>query len=381
MRSTGLTCISTLAFLICVAQPAYAADDECTAGAPYSGEPLRAQLDISAIPLNRPLSRNPFPADQIEVLDQAFDELFKLAGADKASIAIWKPGTGYWTRETGTANPDVNSFWWASVGKLATATIILQLIDEGKLASTTPVASYFPDFANASGATVGNLLTHTSGIFSFQADLKQRKKSGYSSPEELIAVAERHELDFCPGTNWNYSNTGYVMLARIAEQVEGEVFADIIERRIAKPLDLEAFRVLRRDDPVASMVALASDDAEDVPEIASLSGAGGIVSRPSDMIAFLHAYLETGLVPLSARDNAVAKLYPMFGTTMSYGTGIMVTDVPDEASPTIWIGHSGGSQRAKALLIYDVKRDTYLAIALNNQAPAEAIANSLLKLL
>lgn len=365
----------------CLNQPAYAAETECKADALYIGAPLRPALDLSAIPTNRTISNDPFPPEQAELLNQTFDRLFESTDATAASISIWKPGVGYWSREKGTVNAGMNSFWWASTGKLATATVILQLIDEGKLASDTSVSTFFPDFKHASVATVDDLLHHTSGIFSFNIDLKYRKKKGYSPPSELIGVADKHDLEFCPGTNWNYSNTGYVMLAAIAEKIEQKPFAEVIEQRIAKPIGLETFRVLQPGYPASSVVTSSSKDAEGVPEIASIFGAGGIVATPSDMIAFLHGYLETGLVPQSVRDDAVTKLYPMFGTPMSYGSGIMVIDVPDKDVPTIWIGHSGGSSGAKGLLFYDVKRDTYIAIALDNQAPAEAIANTLLKLM
>lgn len=371
----------TFSIVACMNQSAYAAEPECKAEATYSGAPLRLALDLPVTPKDRTITTDPFPAAQAELFNQTFDRLFESTEANAASISIWKPGMGYWTRQKGTNSSGTNIFWWASTGKLATAAVILQLIDEGKLSPNKSVASFFPDFKHASVATVGDLLHHTSGIFSFNADLRYRKKSGYSSPRELIAVADKHKLDFCPGTNWNYSNTGYIMLAAIAEQIEQKTYAEIVAQRIAKPLELESFRAIERGDPASSVVALANEGADGVPEIASIFGAGSIVATPSDMLAFLHGYLESGLIPLSVRDNAVTKLYPMFGTTMFYGTGIMVIDVPDQTAPTIWVGHSGGSPEAKAILFYDIKRDTYIALALNNQAPAEAIANTLLKLM
>lgn len=58
---------------------------------------------------------------------------------------------------------------------------------------------------------------------------------------------------------------------------------------------------------------------------------------------------------------------------------VMVIDVPDPSRPTVWIGHAGGSPNAKALLIYDVEREVFMALVLNTQASAEALANALLK--
>jgi len=317
-------------------------------------------------------------ADQLDV---QFDRLISKTQASAASITIWKPGLGYWERSRGVSETGSNSFWWASTGKLATATIILQLVSEGKLARDTPVKAFFPEFVQASVADIDDLLHHTSGIFSFNYDVKLRKRKGYKSPQYLIDVAKSHPLDFCPGTNWHYTNTGYVMLARIAEKIEGLPFSEILEQRISKPLGLSSFRMLEPDDDASAVVPLDGENADKIPEIASVFGAGGVVAPSSQMLAFLHAYLERGLVSPSVRNKAVSKLYPMFGGPTYYGDGIMVMDVPDKERPTTWIGHSGGSENAKALLIYDIKRDTYVAIALNDQAPAEAITNMLLKIL
>ena len=373
--------LAASAMLMLFAQPVSASEVKCVSGAPYRGAELSNPFDLSALPEGRAFSDKPMPDSLIDQLDEAFDRMFDSTAASAATISIWKPSIGYWTRTRGVTAPENKNFWWASTGKIVTATIILQLIDEGKLSSAAPVATFFSEFKHASTATVDDLLHHTSGIFTFNADLKLRERSGYKSPAELIAVADSHSLDFCPGTNWYYSNTNYVMLASIAEQIDGEPFADVVERRVAGPLGLTSLRVLREHDPESAMVQSASEDADGVPEIASIFGAGGFVANSTDMLSFLHAYLELGLVPKYARDDAVTSLYPMFGTTMSYGTGIMVTDVPDDDAPTTWVGHSGGSPQGKALLVYDTRRDAYLAIALNNEAPAEAIANGVLKLL
>lgn len=73
-------------------------------------------------------------------------------------------------------------------------------------------------------SSIDHLLTHTSGIYSFQSDPVLRASPGYKPPEELISTARNHGNGFCPGEYWSYSNTGYVMLGRIIEQIEGRPF-------------------------------------------------------------------------------------------------------------------------------------------------------------
>ena len=368
--------------LALVAMPAAAsAGETCVAGAPFVGAPLRVPLAASVLPAHRPLSTAAMPPALAAELDASFDELLAKTSATSAGVAMWKPGVGYWTRSAGLTSDGPQSFWWASTGKLVTATVVLQLVDEGKLALDTPVRRFFPDFERASVATIDDLLRHTSGIFSFNADRRLRASEGYKRPEELIAVAERHPLDFCPGTNWNYSNTGYVMLARIVEQVEARSFAEIVRTRVTDPLGLTSLRVLSRDDPAAAVVPLRRAASNQVADIATVFGAGAIVATPSDMLALLHGWVEGDLITSARRAAALDQLHPMFGTTMFYGQGVMVTDVPDAKRPTTWIGHSGGSPDAKGLVLYDTRRDLYVAMALNDQAPAEAIANVLLKVM
>ena len=106
-------------------------------------------------------------------------------------------------------------FWFASDGKAFTAVVVQQLVEEGKLKFDDKLARWFPDYPNARVITIDHPLTHTSGIYSFQADSGLlRAKPGYKTPEELIAVALTHGNAFCPGEYWSYSNTGYVMLKR-----------------------------------------------------------------------------------------------------------------------------------------------------------------------
>ena len=71
----------------------------------------------------------------------------------------------------------------------------------------------------------------------------------------------------------------------------------------------------------------------------------------------------------------------MFGEPMHYGRGVMVMDVPDPEAPTTWLGHVGGSPNAKTVLMYDVNREAFIAVSLNAQGPAEALANVLMKTL
>ncbi|MEO1101952.1 MAG: serine hydrolase domain-containing protein [Pseudomonadota bacterium] len=352
----------------------------CEAGAAYAGPELRAPLANDAFPAAQLDLFQAVPARLASALEVEFTSLVaEQTDATRAAVALWEPGTGSWSASYGDGPSDADAFWWASVGKMATATVILQLVEEDKLSLDQRLSVWLPDFPDAALITVDQLLTHTSGVFSFNEDPAQQEKTWPNSFDRLIETSARNGLDFCPGTNWHYSNTGYLMLSHIAEQVEGKSFAEIVDARIAQPLSLSSFAVIEADDAKSSMVPTGGPDAPDAAELANIAGAGAIRSTPEDMLVFLSAYLNAELFSEQTRTLAFQALYPMFNDPMAYGRGVMTLDVPDPDRPTVWVGHVGGSPNGKAMAVYDVEREAYIAVVLNTQAPAEAIANTLLK--
>lgn len=325
----------------------------------------------------------PFSNQEIARLNRAFKQSVPLTGATAASIAIARSGGGSWSATAGVPREGPKSFWWASVGKLVTATIILQMVEERSLTLDQTIQRWFPDLPGADRITVDHLLTHTSGLYTYNYDRKFRQDSGYHSPAQLIAVATAHGPDFCPGTQWHYSNTGYVMLGVIAEQIDGAPLAAIVKQRIARPLGLKSLRLLTRESTPEMVAPFKGQTQADtlVETIASGAGAGGIVAEPDDMIRLLQAWIRGPLLSTKSRNHALRDVFPMFGQDMGYGRGIMVMPVPDARFPTMWLGHLGGSPHSKGVLIFDLKRQTYVALALNTGGEGEALVNTLLKAL
>lgn len=347
----------------------------------WEGPPPRVPLPTGALPaVAATLPPGALEEKLAALLEASFAGFAVKAGAPQAAIAVAIPGVGMWTDTYGREDDEPPVFWWASVGKLATSALIYQLVDEGVLALDDRLERWFPELPGADAITVDKLLRHTSGLFSFNEDEAHRQQRGYHPPEELLAVAAGHDLLFAPGTNWRYSNTGYLLLGLIAEELTGESFADLVRTRLAEPRGLASLRVITRDDD-APLVAPANQPATTRGEIASIAGAGAIAATPADMLRFLHAWLTGELFAAEHRETALATLYPMFGQPLFSGAGIMVLDVPDPAAPTVWIGHSGGAPGGKGLVVYDLEREVWLALVHNRQAPAEAVANGLLKAL
>jgi len=142
---------------------------------------------------------------------------------------------------------DHSVFQLASVSKQFTATAILILFEEGKLGLDDKVIKFFPDFPYQE-VTVRQLMNHTSGLpkYFWLAEHKWDKDHSPSN-NEMMEMMSTHDVQrfFSPGANFDYSNTGYFVLASIVEKLSNRDFGDFIEDRIFKPLHMKNTYVYR----------------------------------------------------------------------------------------------------------------------------------------
>ncbi|MBA4056430.1 MAG: serine hydrolase, partial [Marivirga sp.] len=160
--------------------------------------------------------------------------------ADKGKV-IYHKAFGLRNVELQTPLDTTDVFELASVSKQFTAMIIMMLEEEGKLAFDDSVSLYIPDLPYK-GITVRQLLNHTSGLPDYQSVMDQYwDKSKIAGNDDNIAYLIRYRPPalFNPGKKYEYSNTGYMLLATIAEKVSGEDFIDLCRNRIFIPLQLK----------------------------------------------------------------------------------------------------------------------------------------------
>ncbi|MBS2551926.1 beta-lactamase family protein [Catenulispora sp. NL8] len=153
---------------------------------------------------------------------------------------------------TGAPVPKDGEFRIGSATKTFVATVILQLVDEGRLSLDDTVAHWLPGVVAGNGndggeITVRELLNHTSGIYDYTQDLAemtnaaafQQDRFRTYSPEQLVAMAMRHAPMAAPGTAFAYSDTDYVLAGMIVQRVTGRSWADEVNARIIAPLGLD----------------------------------------------------------------------------------------------------------------------------------------------
>ncbi len=142
------------------------------------------------------------------------------------------------------------SFNLASVSKQFTAFALLLLEQQGRLSLDDPVIRYLPELeASARGVTLRQLLHHTGGLRDYIGLLMMRGRGlGDSSTthEALVALARQHSPDFEAGSRYEYSNTGYFLLARVIERVSGQTMAQFSEEQIFRPLGMKDTYIVDR---------------------------------------------------------------------------------------------------------------------------------------
>lgn len=379
---------NALATMIAMALPwgSARADEGCSVRAAYAGPPRRSAPDaVWQRDFGRAIDGE-LPADLQKSLGDALDKMLQHVPA--ASVAVALPGEGSWRATRGLARteprepvrPD-QGFQVASTAKTLTATIVLQLVEERRLALGDSIERWFPEAPNAGLVTIEHLLRHTSGLVSFNALPDFGTK--YRPPAEIIAMGLAQKPQFCPGTNWSYSNTGYAMLGVIVERLEGASFEQVLAKRLVGPLALTHTTMRRPGVELPVVSGHAGGRPVEAPDqYATPYAAGALASTAGDLVRFWHALLGGRVLPPATVrrmfGDMPAMLGPYSGGNASYGMGVQLYDVPD--GPGLMLGHSGGIEGFTSVVAYVPADDIYVAVSFNEKkVPAEAGLWSLLR--
>jgi D-alanyl-D-alanine carboxypeptidase len=375
LRLGALALFAALQLPLCMAE----APQACTPSPVYAGPPMRSAPDaVWTKNFRRPIDGE-LPADLQVALGSALDKMLQHVPA--ASVAVAIPGEGFWSATRGLARKEPPTpavanqpFQVGSTTKTFTAAVVLQLVEEGRLKLDDTIDTWFSDAPNARLITVEQLLRHTNGLVSFNALTSLGTR--YRAPADIISLGTAQPPQFCPGTNWSYTNTGYAMLGAIVEKIEGMPLADVLARRVLRPLSL-THTVMRRPGvelPVAT--GHTGGRPVDMPDqYATPYAAGALASTAGDLVHLWHALLAGKVLP----DETVHRMFtrmpamlgPYAGGNSSYGMGVQLYDVPD--GPGLMLGHSGGIEGFTTVVAYVPADDLYVAVSFNEKnVPAEA---------
>ena len=280
-------------------------------------------------------------ANDFNKLDKLIDLLEK---EDKAmlAVAVRQNGKLIYESYSGLASSrenekvNVNSIYRiGSISKIFTAVLVMQAVEQGKVSLDSKLNDFYSDIPNSDVITVRHLLSHRSGIFNFTDDPAY---AGYmtqtKSRLELINIIKSYESQFTPGSQHGYSNSNYVLLTMILEQVYKQDFSEIVENQIIKPLKLKNTYLgqsTRNKNEVSSFAYAGNWISAPVTDMSIPLGAGSMISNARDVTAFLTALFQHKLV-------SEKSLQEMKTLHQGYGLGLMSFPFYDKNG----YGHNGG---------------------------------------
>lgn len=260
-----------------------------------------------------------------------------------------------------------------SITKQFTAVAVMLLADEGKLAVGDPITKYLPDFPEH-GITIEHLLTHTSGIVNYTDKPNFPSMIAQSLPlPQMIDLFRNDPLDFKPGTQFKYSNSGYFLLGAIIEKVSGTGYAPFLRQRIFTPLGMEHTGY---GDNEPAGIARASGHAPG-PNGAQGSGpfnmawpysAGALTSNVDDLARWNDAVRLGKLLKPESWKRVFSPYTLASGKASDYGYGWNIGKVRGHVS---W-NHGGAIPGFRSEAAYLPKEGVYVAALTNMIGPGSA---------
>ena len=292
-----------------------------------------------------------------------------------ALVGVWYPGKGTWTAGVGISDLVIaapvsldDHVRIASITKTFTATVVLQLVEEGLLSLDDTLEQFIPGIPNGSEITIRQLLNMTAGIYNYvfdpaiAVDYVADPLLDFSHEQVADIVREHGEADFAPGAEVRYSDTNYVLLGSIIEQITGRTAAAEITDRIIVPLGLTGTSFPEEEflpEPIMRgyVAETTGSPLRDVtisnPDVAWTAGA--MISTLADLKTWVEA-LATGtlLSPEMQAERLDFQMMPAGPVNFGYGLGVFTLNG--------FVGHNGGILGYSSWMVYEP--DTRATISL-----------------
>lgn len=312
-----------------------------------------------------------------------------------AVIGIWIPGRGRWVKAMGksdlTTGQDMqldDKFRIGSNTKTFVVTVLLQLVDEGKISldKTLDKFNLGLNIPYQNEITVRQLCNMTSGMPEFAED-EELVNIFYVTnplkkwtPEETVKAALRHPSHFSPGKGWFYSNTGYILLGMIIEKVTGNKIENEIQERILNPINLDntSFPVDFSGIPFPYAHGYELDDKQSWQDVTVYSpsllwAAGAMISDINDMKTWVKAYVSGTTNKNTTQKERLAWVDTGRGKNLGFGLGIGNTNG--------WLGYTGGTRGYNTAAYYLPSEDATIIVFVNTSDYEEdrvSIANKIM---
>ncbi|MEJ7739788.1 MAG: serine hydrolase [Chitinophagaceae bacterium] len=283
--------------------------------------------------------------------------------AQKGKVLLQK---GYGIKDAGTSalNNTTTIYQVGSVTKQFTSAIILRLQEQHKLSVKDKLSKYFPEYPDGDKIIIENLLTHTSGIYSYTSDSKfmATEITKAYTREKMMALFKDKPLEFEPGTKWSYSNSGYSMLGYVIEKVTGKPYEKVMREMILEPLQMNHsgfdFAHLKSPDKATGYITLNENAKAAAPIVdSSVSyAAGSLYSSVEDLYKWERAISANKILSPGSWKMAFTPFRNKYG----YGWFI------DTMYAKLITAHGGGIHGFNANLLR-IPQEEIAIILLNNK--------------
>jgi D-alanyl-D-alanine carboxypeptidase len=376
------------------APPSPTSAPTATAAPSPTPEPPTATPTVEPAPTE--VAGAPFDPILAERLQGVLDRLVADGHIPGAVLAVQIPGQEPWVGSSGIRDrrsqepmePDTR-VRIASLSKIFTSVVVLQLVEEGTLALDAPMSTWLPNLIpNGDTITVRNLLQHTSGLYDYLEDRSYvnrayRDPDRAFAPRELVEYANQFPPAFRPGAEgaWDYASTNYVILGMIVEQATGNSLAHEMRARIFDPLELEG-TFFTPDEEIQGILARGYSNNTDQTKVAMsfAYATANLVSTAGNVRRFADALLGGELLEPATLDQMLQFVdgkgqYKM--PKLAYGLGIMRNQLavgpgpggqarPAEASTVI--GHIGGFGGFRSAVWHAPESGITIALSVNQAA-------------
>lgn len=301
-------------------------------------------------------------------IDSVITTVFKDKNGTGGVFLVAKDGKPIYRKAFGKANIELdvnmkpeNVFQIGSMTKQFTAVAVMMLEEQGKLNINNPISKFIPDYPNGKNITIHHLLTHTSGIKDFtkmKSIMSIAKKD--QTPKELVDFFKDEPVDFKPGEQFSYNNSGYVVLGYIIEIVSGKTYEDFIEQNIFEKLGMNNSRYASDREIVKHRAYGYHNRGAFTNKMqVSLSipyASGSLMSTVDDMLKWQKAMNTNSLITEVSKKKVYTDYTLNNGEQINYGYGWHLKDT--DGTPIR--EHGGSIFGFKSMGVYVPSLDIYV---------------------
>ena len=286
---------------------------------------------------------------------------------------VFEKAYGLADRERQIPNTVDTKFRMGSMNKMFTSVAVLQLVAKGRVSLDEPLAKYWPDYPNhelAAKVKIRNLLSHTGGTGDIFGPEFDKHRLELKSLADYARLYGSRGLQFEPGSRWEYSNYGFLLLGLLVEKVSGQSYYDYVRDNIFKPAGMTSTASEPESESVPGRATgYMKKKGAWVPNTETLpwrgTSAGGGYTTVGDLFRFSQALLSDKLLPRHLLEQATTKQADMPDAPpgMGYGFGFMVV-------ANAGFGHGGGAPGMNGDLRVYPKSERVIVVLANMDPPA-----------